>query len=199
MPLSELMREHRLIERVLAALEAFAETLEAGDPVEPAELSDFVEFARDYADRRHHAKEEDVLFAAMAAAGCPRHTGPIALMLEEHERGRDLVSRLGEYIRPVADWDGAQRGAMATLARDFVTLLRSHIEKEDRIVFPMAVQGLDGAAMAEVARRFAALDREARELGEKTRLERLAERLVAAYGSRGAEPDSPSAAAPGSC
>ena len=61
-----LMDEHRLIERVLASLHAFAAQLEPGQPQARQRLDQFAEFFREFADRLHHGKEEDRLFKVIA-------------------------------------------------------------------------------------------------------------------------------------
>ena len=52
---------------------------------------DGVDFIRNYADRFHHAKEEDVLFEALVDNGMPQENSPVAAMLMEHDQGRSFV------------------------------------------------------------------------------------------------------------
>ena len=63
-----LVAEHRLILRVIAYLCGIGESLNDGGTADTAVLRDAVAFLRQYADARHHGKEEDILFAALAAA-----------------------------------------------------------------------------------------------------------------------------------
>ena len=105
--LDTLMDEHRQIEQVLGSLETFASRLEQG--ADPAPLSDFVDFFRSFADRAHHGKEEEILFALMVARGYSREAGPVAVMLHDHEQGRSLVRQ-----KPVARstrWAASKRCA----------------------------------------------------------------------------------------
>jgi len=85
------MEEHELIVQVLASLQMLAETLNEGGPVSRPELADFGRFFAEFADRCHHGKEEDRLFRAMVASGFPPESGPIGVMLSEHEAGRQEV------------------------------------------------------------------------------------------------------------
>jgi len=55
------MSEHRLIVKVLGALESFEEQL-SEDEENRGELARFAELFRDFADRCRHGKEEDRLF-----------------------------------------------------------------------------------------------------------------------------------------
>ena len=54
--------EHRVIVQVLDCLERMSENPKEMERELAAEA---VEFLSDYADRRHHGKEEDLLFKAM--------------------------------------------------------------------------------------------------------------------------------------
>ena len=63
-----LMQEHQLILRAIDALDGFAGKVQGGLE-DRQELAAFVRFIREFADARHHGKEEDILFTAMVAAG----------------------------------------------------------------------------------------------------------------------------------
>jgi hemerythrin-like domain-containing protein len=141
-----LMSEHRTIERVLDALEAYARRTEAGEELEHEELGRFVHFLRGYADALHHGKEEELLFQRLIGAGFPRETGPVAVMLTEHDAGRALVRALGELAQKPT-WSPVEARAVANGAFEFSALLRAHIQKEDRILYPMAEQRMAAEVM----------------------------------------------------
>jgi hemerythrin-like domain-containing protein len=149
-PILTLMGEHRVIEHMLDALDAWADRVDAGDTAARATLGCFVELIHDLADGQHHAKEEGVLFAAMADAGFPTQGGPIAVMLHEHELLRRLAARMASAID---SWNPDATRA----AREYAAILRQHILKEDRILYPMARQVL-GGEIARVGARCAELD-----------------------------------------
>ena len=75
-----LKEEHRVIERVLDALETAANRLTTGSPVRPGVFLQAADFIKGFADGCHHKKEEGVLFPALEAAGIPAEGGPIALI-----------------------------------------------------------------------------------------------------------------------
>lgn len=136
-----LMNEHRLIERVIDALVAFAAETSRKSGDEKAELGQFVTFIRELADEVHHGKEEEVLFAAMVEAGFPRGTGPVGVMLSEHAEGRRLVSVLRGLATQAAPWSPAERQLLVEAANGYGALLRNHIHKEDAILYPMPSSG----------------------------------------------------------
>ncbi|MFH1483037.1 MAG: hemerythrin domain-containing protein [Chloroflexota bacterium] len=134
---STLMEEHRLIERLLRVLESAAGKLERSEEVSPALFARALDFIRNFADRCHHGKEEDCLFHALEAHGLPRHAGPVAVMLSEHEQGREYVRRMTKALDAWGKGDWVAAGELAKNARGYAALLASHIPKEDNILYPM--------------------------------------------------------------
>jgi len=147
-----LKREHRTIEHGLKLLEEAADRAQGEGYLEM-----LLDFFSEFADRRHHAKEEDILFAALEKRGMPRDGGPIYVMLEEHEAGRALRKRMAEALPHLSVEDGA-RQAFAEAARSFAVLLRQHIEKEDNVLYPMA-ENLLADADPVLLEQFEAADR----------------------------------------
>ena len=176
-----LMNEHRLIEQVLGSLETFASQVEEILAPERPVLADYGTFLRGFADSCHHGKEEDILFQRMVERGFPRETGPVAVMLYEHEVGRGHVSAL----RQVGDGTGPPTAVETRVVLEnagaFIPLLRAHILKEDRILYPMAVRLLTGPEMDAMETDFAAFEARMRADGSYDRLHGLADRLTAAF------------------
>jgi len=176
-----LMNEHRTIERVLDALVAFAEEVRRKGTTEKDELARFVTFAREFADARHHGKEEGVLFVAMTEHGFPRNGGPIAVMLTEHDQGRGLVRILKTRAEQPDPWSDGDRQEIADVAWGFAEMLRAHIQKEDAVLYPMAEQHLPPEALRRVGEDCEIFEAEGTRSGEHERLEALAEALVARH------------------
>ncbi|MEJ5198191.1 MAG: hemerythrin domain-containing protein [Anaerolineae bacterium] len=159
-----LSSEHRVIERVIASLEAQADRLAAGKAVRPGFFLDAADFIKGFADGCHHRKEEGVLFEAMVAAGLPRQAGPIGVMLAEHEQGRAFTRGMRTAAERLAGGDASAAAAVATNARGYAALLRQHIQKEDGILFPMADQVIPAGQHAAVVAAFEQVEHE--ETGE---------------------------------
>jgi hemerythrin-like domain-containing protein len=175
-----MMAEHQVILRGIDALVAFSEEVRRGGGSRE-ELSRFVTFIRGYADALHHGKEEDFLFTAMVDAGFPREGGPIAVMLSEHDVGREYVGTLAALAETRVPWSDGDREALADAARGYAELLRAHIHKEDAILYPMAEQRLPAALKARVDAQCAEFEAAARADGRRETLERLANDLVSRH------------------
>ena len=133
-----LVEEHRLILRVLAILERQAALTADGIGPDYRFYLDAVDFIRNYADRFHHAKEEDVLFEALVANGMPRQNSPVAAMLMEHDHGRAFVKGMETAAIAALAGDRGQDAVIAENARGYLELLREHISREDGILYPLA-------------------------------------------------------------
>jgi hemerythrin-like domain-containing protein len=133
-----LKEEHRVIEKVLNALDAFTLKLERGEEVNAEVLEKSVDFIRNFADKYHHGKEEDRLFTLMTQQGFPKDSGPIAVMLQEHDLGRSFVKAMDNAIKRYKNGDISSKKDIIENAREYTNLLRQHIYKEDNALYPLA-------------------------------------------------------------
>ncbi len=159
-----LMEEHRVIERVIAALEKNAARVNQGASVRPGFFIDAADFVRGFADGCHHLKEEKALFPSMADQGVPVQGGPIGVMLQDHEAGRACIKRMRSAAERWAQGDLTAWQEVSQYALEYAELLRQHIYKEDHILFPLAEQALPETQQEAVAAAFDHLEHE--ETGE---------------------------------
>jgi len=80
-PTEILVYEHDIIKRAIKVLEAVDRRFEAGDDSVVAAYPPLIDFIREFADRCHHGKEEDILFKLLERRGMPR-MGPIGVLSE---------------------------------------------------------------------------------------------------------------------
>jgi hemerythrin-like domain-containing protein len=165
-PTDTLKHEHQVIFLALDGIEGEMRRIQAGGPVRDERIEQMVDFIQNFADRCHHAKEENLLFARMEERGMPADGGPIGVMLQEHQEGRRLVRAVVEALPRASTGDLVASTTLTTNMLDYVRLLRMHIDKEDNILYPMADRLLTADDQSELA---AAFDRvEAEEMGEGT-------------------------------
>ena len=126
-----MLEEHRLIERMLKVLEDCAARLDEGGSVPPEMMSGMLEFIQVYADAGHHAKEEDLLFPALAAHGLDPESSSIGAFRAQHESGRAYVREMRETLPQVSRGNRDAGQAFAASARDYIALLREHIRLEN--------------------------------------------------------------------
>jgi len=173
-----LREEHRLILEVTDALETtLGEGVDGGQP-DLDLIEDCVRFFRLFADRCHHGKEEDLLFRELEESGMPADTGPIAVMLAEHRRGRAYVSAMATALEKVRAGNATAWTELSSAAWSWIDLIRAHIGKEDHILFEIA-DGLIGGHCQQLCLKYREAD--GRTFGErsKAQLEDLAASIIA--------------------
>jgi len=173
----ELMTEHRAIERMLAVLEAAAGRLDAGERVRPDVLREAVDFVRNFADRCHHGKEEDNLFPRLEELGVPREGGPLGVMLFEHDEGRTYIGAIADAVDDYERGDEAAARTIARNARGYVELLRGHIQKEERVLFPMAEEVLSADDQRSLEESFERIETEVMGAGVHERYHQMLDEL----------------------
>jgi hemerythrin-like domain-containing protein len=177
-PLEILIEEHRVILRALAALEQQVDAFQSGGVFQRTWFAQMVTFLQAFADRRHHGKEEALLFAVMAEnLGYSRRTGPIMVLSGEHEMARTLLQDIGAAAGETETDPAAARQLIIT-AREYIRLLRSHIEREDDKVFPLVEDLLCPEERARLADAFTSFEVKAEQAEHRTAALRLFGRLT---------------------
>lgn len=127
-----LRHEHDAILMALRILEQISDKARQGAATS-ADILQFLGFLREFADTCHHGKEEGLLFPAMIDAGLPADGGPVSVMLSEHEQGRSLVAAMADATEPTLS-----PATFSEAASAYVDHMRTHIETENAVLFPMA-------------------------------------------------------------
>lgn len=156
--IARLTHEHGVILKVVDGLRAVAERLRQGVAEDVAALRQAAVFMSEYADRLHHAKEEDILFPALVAHGVPPHGCPIDALVHEHQRGRDLAGRMSAAIELYANGAAGAGEEIAGAIDAIVLLYPNHIWKEDDMVFPMVERLFSAGDRDGLLARFEAAD-----------------------------------------
>jgi len=171
-----LSSEHRVIEQVVAALDAAADRLDAGRSLRRGFFEDAIRFIAEFSDGCHHVKEERVLFPALGRHGLPTDTGPVAVMLYEHDEGRGLAAGLRDATARLAAQQPGAADVVADYARAYAALLARHIFKEDNILFPLASRVIPPAEWPAIGEEAMRVDQE-KTGGDHARYVELARKL----------------------
>jgi regulator of cell morphogenesis and NO signaling len=152
-PIEELKDEHQSVLKLLAEMGSI---MGSAHELSQEQWQGFLQkacafFRKDVA--LHFKKEEDALFPAMGKR-LGHGSGPIAVMLSEHEQHNQLLGRLCGAV------GAADLKTTREVWADFNPLLTMHIMKEDNILFPMAANILGAAEWTAVGEKMAALNAE---------------------------------------
>jgi hemerythrin-like domain-containing protein len=142
-PIAPLMIEHRLIERMVHLMRQDLERIRANilvDPefafVDPVFIDVAVDFMRIYADRCHHGKEEDILFAGLAGKSLPPDLQAILdELIEEHKQARELTKELVKAKENYLRQEPEAVNQVLFYLDKITAMYPKHIFKEDQHFF----------------------------------------------------------------
>lgn len=177
-PTDILTEEHKVILTVCGAAEREARAMVAAGRADADRVAKMIDFFRTFADRCHHAKEEDLLFVRMGERGFPRDAGPVRMMLMEHDASRVNVVAVAQNLEAAAAGNAAAVAVVSDNLNAYASLLRAHIFKEDNILYPMANQVFSEADQQQLAADFERVEREEIGAGVHERYHRLAHELA---------------------
>jgi DUF438 domain-containing protein len=124
-----LVGEHEMIERAMDVLKGELEKLESAAH-DPWTVQRAIDFLLEFGDRIHNQKEEQVLFPLMVERGIPE-SGPIRVMLMEHESERALLQQMFAQATAEARAEYRQKGI------EYLGIRAEHIWKENDVLYPM--------------------------------------------------------------
>jgi hemerythrin-like domain-containing protein len=180
-PTEILIKEHDAILLMLKILEAVAARIEKNEQVNPEHPSQIVEFIQVFADKCHHGKEENLLFKSMTKAGVPEEGGPVAVMLSEHEMGRDFVRNMDAAASAFAKGDKSAADKFIQNARGYISLLSQHIQKENMVLFPLADRVISQEEQQQLVSDFDKVETELIGEGTHERFHELLHQLESEY------------------
>lgn len=146
-PLKKLVDEHVLIKRWIALIPQVLESLEVDSADDLRNIEQGIDFIRSYADRFHHAKEEEILFKYFDG-----NLDILKSMLEDHTKARGHVKALAEAV------EGREKKKIIEHLNAYGRLLTEHIKKEDEILYPWMDRGLTTKQVGELFSRFSEVD-----------------------------------------
>jgi len=130
-----LIQDHKAILRALDVLEQMANRVEKHEVLEHDDVENILRFMRSFADEYHQGKEESALFPELRRAQNAQDPA-LRQMLFEHDQERSLVEAIEEALF-------TKKGPeFIHFVHRFTDLIRTHVRKEDNILFDIVERSL---------------------------------------------------------
>lgn len=162
-PAAVLYEEHDVILSALDLLPEAGRLIGVNDQAYVRNIRKLLGFFRDFADKIHHHKEEEILFVEMEKKNAFLGEGIISEMLTNHCDFRDSIAQAEEAL-VAKDHHMAQR-----LLEAYAEALRDHIAVENEELFQMVPALFSPEEARNIKYRFEDADRE-QDAGAKERL-----------------------------
>ena len=176
----QLKDEHEGVRIMLSIIETVCKKFETAGNIDKGHFDGILEFLTVFVDKCHHGKEEVLLFPALVAAGVPEE-GPIAVMLQEHETGRNYVGAMSKAYAAYITGDISSAKDIIQNGYSYIFLLRNHIEKENNVLFVMADSRLSEKGQDELLEGFEKIEKKRIGVGKHEEFHSLIERLSGIY------------------
>ena len=146
-----LLEEHRNIDKLLLVLEQELEVFDRSEEPDYEILQAVIQYFQDYPESCHHPKE-DMVFEKLKVRDSAA-ANSIGDVEAEHQVETKRLRRLVEAVEEILAGREFLRQTFHDVVHDFIEHQRQHMDKEERLLFPAAVQGLRPDDWAEIDAR----------------------------------------------
>ncbi|WP_105617468.1 hemerythrin domain-containing protein [Vallitalea okinawensis] len=138
-----MMEEHQYILRMLKVVRKVCMKILNHEEVDYKDFYKVIDFVRNYADKHHHSKEEELLFKELKInLNEENRLGPVTGMLVEHDQGRLYMQNLEAAVKEVEDGNEEAKLDVIANSISYTHLLYRHIDKEDNLIYPLGEKQL---------------------------------------------------------
>jgi len=142
-PIKVLVDEHTWIKRFVALIPNIIDRLKSHSAEDRQLIRECIEFIRQYADRLHHAKEEDILFKYFDES-----KDILKIMHEDHKTARTHVVGMLRAL------DENNEKALYQHLKAYGHLLIEHIRREDDVLYPWMDRSLSTTQIGKLFEQF---------------------------------------------
>jgi len=184
-PIENLKSEHDEIILMLDVLERVSEKIASCESVPTDHLKQILNFLKIFAEEFHNGKEETYLFAEIKEAEIPESKDLLAVMTSEHGRGRGFIEDMNDLLESSEEGQPGSLMVFTTPAQQYINLYRSHIWKENVVLFTMAEEKLSADKLSLLGRHFEELEKEKMGPRDRKIFRETLEKLSKMYLGRG--------------
>ena len=148
-----LRQEHSNIEKLLRVLERELSVFDRGDHPDYGVVLAVIDYFKDYPDSCHHPKED--MIVEKIKVRDPLTAETVGDLEAEHREGARRLRRVAEVVERVLSDDDLLRQDVDDIIREFIICERQHMAKEERVVFPAALDALLPEDWADIALKMA--------------------------------------------
>jgi len=156
--LDQLKEDHKLVRRYLDNLLLAHDFLVEQETVPASVFEKTLKFSKDFMNKYHHYREEYILFLKLAEKKGGSIDPQIVSLRDQHERSRDLVSKIKEALKGYEKGDEVAASRLAENVGYYVSLERQHVNRENHVFYPMAEKAFSPEEMKEFDAEFAKID-----------------------------------------
>ncbi len=159
-----MVHEHTFIKRMLTVMRKMCLKILNNEDIDYNNFHKAIDFVRNFADKHHHSKEEDILFKrVMEEMDNNGAKNSITGMFIEHDSGRLFIQNLENAVKKVETGNMDARVDVIANAIAYTDLLHRHIDKEDKVIYVFAEKNLSAEGKDIIEKRSEEIEKSANE------------------------------------
>lgn len=172
-----LLREHRDLELLLAALGRQIDLFAEGGRPDYDVVRGVADYLLEYPDRCHHPKE-DIVFAQLLEAH-PHRALELSGLARDHRALRQKAEWLADTVNALLGDSDIPRATIVAVARSYLRAQRQHMWEEEQHYFPLVGRLLSESDWLAIEGEFARQSDDAHARRAEHEFARLREKLLA--------------------
>lgn len=176
-----LIQEHGAIRLTMRAMEKIIAKAKQEEDINTTHLDWVVEILQLFADKCHHAKEEDVLIPEVRKLGIQDEDHLSQTILDEHVLARGYTKGIKEGLDKYKNGEKEIVQDIIQNATSYVQLIDKHIDKENLVFFPRSDAVLTGEQQQKMYEDFEKIETERIGEGTHERLHKMVDDLKNIY------------------
>lgn len=149
--LSNLHQDHIHLDRLLSVLEEQTDKIALGYDADIMLMIDIADYIQHYSDLSHHPKEDSVYRVFKKRS---QHDAEmIDSLLDEHQSLPAVTIEFKSLLESIVNAERmVNRDDLATMVNDFIAQQKTHMDREETIVFPMIDDALTDDDWSDIER-----------------------------------------------
>jgi hemerythrin-like domain-containing protein len=157
-PTDILAKEHALVMLVTRVAEQEVRYMHDTGEYRSDEVREVVDFFELFTEACHDPKEEHILFARLVDRGLDADTGILGQFYREHAEFTERLREIAHWLRRDRKEGPLDVAELADMLDGYLNLMRSHVGREEELLYTLANGLLADEDQEELLRAFASVD-----------------------------------------
>jgi hemerythrin-like domain-containing protein len=179
-PTENLSKEHSDILELLGIMSRISKNIISNKVFYTSDIEEIIDFLKHFIEKSHHKKEE-VFYPILSGVDHLKDKEELSVMLYEHVLARNYLKDINSCVINCKIGNSFSQELLAESMMKYVVLLKGHINKEEKIIFPMADKVLNDTQQKEVYSQFEKIEQKIVEHDFHDHYHRLLKHLKSKY------------------
>lgn len=179
-PTENLTKEHKDIIELLNIMNKIADKIKSKDVFYTSDVEEIIDFLKFFIEKSHHGKEE-IFYPELKFAGIPIELESLSIMMYEHTLAKNYLKDIYSCVENCKIGNSFSGELLADSLKNYVVLIKNHIQKEEEIIFPLADKELSQEKQTDIYRQFENIEKKIISHGFQEHYHKLLKNLKIKY------------------